>query len=163
MIRMIITAWQGADHWYCGAAPSHRSPLQQYSLQFQNHIQNLVQKSDWQPFVDKPAFDVILLCGSFLPIKLGTAVLPGATTGLSFRAVCTVFPTAVAYTEITLQATRYKIAYNKTSINASESHLFTWYHHKMSCRRESPQREFIPVVVPAREFHSGTKSRNGIM
>ena len=38
MIRMIITAWQGADHWYCGAAPSHRSPLQQYSLQFQNHI-----------------------------------------------------------------------------------------------------------------------------
>ena len=38
MIRMIITAWQGADHWYCGAAPLHRSPLQQYSLQFQNHI-----------------------------------------------------------------------------------------------------------------------------
>ena len=38
MIRMIITAWHGADHWYCGAAPLHRSPLQQYSLQFQNHI-----------------------------------------------------------------------------------------------------------------------------
>lgn len=27
-----------ADHWYCGAAPLHKSPLQQYSLQFQNHI-----------------------------------------------------------------------------------------------------------------------------
>lgn len=34
MIRMIITAWHAADHWYCGAAPLHRSPLQQYSLQF---------------------------------------------------------------------------------------------------------------------------------
>ena len=43
-------------------------------------------------------------------------------------------------------------------------HLFTWYHHKkMSCRRESSRREFTPVVVPGREFHSGTKSRNGIM
>ena len=42
-------------------------------------------------------------------------------------------------------------------------YLFTWYHHKMSCRRESPRREFTPVVVPGREFHSGTKSRNGIM
>ena len=31
-------------------------------------------------------------------------------------------------------------------------------HHKMSCRRE-----FTPVVVPGREFHSGTKSHNGIM
>lgn len=38
MIRMIITAWHGADHWYCRAAPLQRSPLQQYSLQFQNHI-----------------------------------------------------------------------------------------------------------------------------
>ena len=28
MIRMIITAWHGADHWYYGAAPLHRSPLQ---------------------------------------------------------------------------------------------------------------------------------------
>ena len=33
----------------------------------------------------------------------------------------------------------------------------------MSCRRESPRREFTPVVVSGREFHSGTKSRNGIM
>ena len=33
-------------------------------------------------------------------------------------------------------------------------YLFTWYHHKMSCRRESRQREFTPVVVPGREFHS---------
>ena len=30
-------------------------------------------------------------------------------------------------------------------------------------RRESPQREFTPVLAPGREFHSGTKSRNGIM
>ena len=37
-------------------------------------------------------------------------------------------------------------------------YLFTWYHHKMSCRRESPRREFTPVLVPGREFHSGTKS-----
>ena len=29
--------------------------------------------------------------------------------------------------------------------------------------RESPRREFTPVVVPARELHSGTKSCNGIM
>ena len=28
---------------------------------------------------------------------------------------------------------------------------------------ESPRREFTPVLVPGREFHSGTKSRNGIM
>ena len=42
-------------------------------------------------------------------------------------------------------------------------YLFTWYHHKISCRHESPGREFTPVVVPGREFHSGTKSRNGIM
>ena len=28
---------------------------------------------------------------------------------------------------------------------------------------ESPRREFTPVVVPGREYHSGTKSRNGIM
>ena len=27
----------------------------------------------------------------------------------------------------------------------------------------SPRREFNPVVVPKREFHSGTKSRSGIM
>ena len=38
MLRMIITAWRAADHWYCGAALLHRLPLQQYSLQFQNHI-----------------------------------------------------------------------------------------------------------------------------
>ena len=25
------------------------------------------------------------------------------------------------------------------------------------------RREFTPVVVPGRQFHSGTKSRNGIM
>ena len=30
----------------------------------------------------------------------------------------------------------------------------------MSCQRESPRREFTPVLVPGREFHSGTKSRN---
>ena len=42
-------------------------------------------------------------------------------------------------------------------------YLFTWYHHKMSCPRESPRREFTPVLVPGREFHSGAKSRNGIM
>ena len=42
-------------------------------------------------------------------------------------------------------------------------YLFTWYHHKMSCRCESPRRELTPVLVPGREFHSGTKSRNGIM
>ena len=32
-----------------------------------------------------------------------------------------------------------------------------------SCPRESPQREFTQVVAPGREFHSSTKSRNGIM
>ena len=30
----------------------------------------------------------------------------------------------------------------------------------MSCQRESARREFTPVLVPGREFHSGTKSRN---
>ena len=34
---------------------------------------------------------------------------------------------------------------------------------QMSCRRESPGREFTPVVAPGREFHSGTRFRNGIM
>ena len=34
---------------------------------------------------------------------------------------------------------------------------------QISCWRESPLREFTPVLVPRREFHSGTKSRNGIM
>ena len=38
--------------------------------------------------------------------------------------------------------------------------LFTWYHHKMSCRHKSPRCEFTPVVAPGREFHSGRKSRN---
>ena len=42
-------------------------------------------------------------------------------------------------------------------------HLFTWYKKKMSCQRESPRREFTPVVAPERESHSVTKSRNGIM
>ena len=42
-------------------------------------------------------------------------------------------------------------------------YLFAWYHHKMLCRRESPRREFTPVLAPEREFHSGTKSHNGIM
>ena len=28
---------------------------------------------------------------------------------------------------------------------------------------QSPRREFTPVVVPKREFHSRTKFRNGIM
>ena len=30
----------------------------------------------------------------------------------------------------------------------------------MSCQRESARREFTPVLVPGRDFHSGTKSRN---
>ena len=34
---------------------------------------------------------------------------------------------------------------------------------QISCWRESPRREFTPVLVPGREFHSGTKSRNCIM
>ena len=42
-------------------------------------------------------------------------------------------------------------------------YLFTWYHHKMSRGQESPRREFTPVLVPGREFHSGTKSPNSIM
>ena len=33
----------------------------------------------------------------------------------------------------------------------------------MLCWHESPWREFTPVLVPGREFHSSTKSRNGIM
>ena len=33
----------------------------------------------------------------------------------------------------------------------------------MSCRRELPGREATPVLVPGREFHSGTKSPNGVM
>ena len=33
----------------------------------------------------------------------------------------------------------------------------------MSCRCKSPRREFTLVLVPGREFHSGTKSCNGIM
>ena len=31
-------------------------------------------------------------------------------------------------------------------------YLFTWYHHKMPCRREPPWREFTPVLVPRRDF-----------
>ena len=42
-------------------------------------------------------------------------------------------------------------------------YLFTGYHHKMPCRHESPRREFTPVVVPGREFHSVTKFRQGIL
>ena len=34
---------------------------------------------------------------------------------------------------------------------------------QISCWLESPRREFTPVLVPGRDFHSGTKSRNGIM
>ena len=34
---------------------------------------------------------------------------------------------------------------------------------QISCWRKSPRREFTPVLVPGREFHSGTKSRNSIM
>ena len=30
----------------------------------------------------------------------------------------------------------------------------------MSCQRESPRREFTPVLEPGREFNSSTKSRN---
>ena len=36
-------------------------------------------------------------------------------------------------------------------------YLFTWYHHKMSCQRESPRREFTPVVVPGENFTSVRK------
>ena len=50
-----------------------------------------------------------------------------------------------------------------TPVPSQGSTFVTWYHDKMSCRRESPRREFTPVVVPGQEFHSGTKSRNGIM
>ena len=32
-------------------------------------------------------------------------------------------------------------------------YLFTWYHQKMSCRRESPRGEFTPVLVPGRELN----------
>ena len=63
-------------------------------------------------------------------------------------------------------------------------HFFTWYHHKMPCRRETPRREFTlalsqfsgtdwlgawdrleftPFVVLEREFHPETKLRNGIL
>ena len=42
-------------------------------------------------------------------------------------------------------------------------HLFTWYHNKISWRRESPRREFTPVVAPGWEFLSGTRFRNDIM
>ena len=45
-----------------------------------------------------------------------------------------------------------------TPVPSQGSTFVTWYHNKMS-----PRREFTPVVVPEREFHSGTKSRNGIM
>ena len=34
---------------------------------------------------------------------------------------------------------------------------------QISFWRESPRHEFTPVLVPGREFHSGTKSRNGIV
>ena len=34
---------------------------------------------------------------------------------------------------------------------------------QISCWRESTQREFTPVLVLRQEFHSSTKSRNGIM
>ena len=34
---------------------------------------------------------------------------------------------------------------------------------QISCWSESTRREFTPVLVPGREFHSGRKSRNGIM
>ena len=50
--------------------------------------------------------------------------------------------------------------------SGSLSHGFTFVYmipHKMPCVRESPRREFTPVVVPGRKFHSGTKSRTGIM
>ena len=50
-----------------------------------------------------------------------------------------------------------------TPVPSHGSTFVTWYHHKKSCRRESPRSEFTPVVAPRREFHSSTKSRNGIM
>ena len=47
----------------------------------------------------------------------------------------------------------------------SHGSIFVYMIPPMSCRRESPchEHEFTPVLVPGREFHSGTKSRNGIM
>ena len=50
-----------------------------------------------------------------------------------------------------------------TPLPSRGSIMITWHNQKMSCRRESPRREFTPVVVPGREFHSRTKFRNGIM
>ena len=43
------------------------------------------------------------------------------------------------------------------------SHGSTFVHMVPPRQQESPRREFTPVVVPRRQFHSGTKSRNGIM
>ena len=42
-------------------------------------------------------------------------------------------------------------------------YLFTWYHHKMLCRRKSPRHELTPALALGREFHSSTKTRSGIM
>ena len=42
-------------------------------------------------------------------------------------------------------------------------YLFTWYHHKMLCRRKSPRHKLTPALVPGQEFHSSTKTRSGIM
>ena len=45
----------------------------------------------------------------------------------------------------------------------SHGSIFVYMIGTMSCRRESLRREFTPAVVPGREFHTGTKFRNGIM
>ena len=45
----------------------------------------------------------------------------------------------------------------------SHGSTFVYMIPPQNVMRESPCREFTPVVVPGREFHSGTKSRNGIM
>ena len=43
------------------------------------------------------------------------------------------------------------------------SHNSTFVHMIPPQNVMLAQREVTPVVVPGREFHSGTKSRNGIM
>ena len=44
----------------------------------------------------------------------------------------------------------------------SHGSIFVYMIHNVM-PRESLRREFTPAVVPGREFHTGTKFRNGIM
>ena len=50
-----------------------------------------------------------------------------------------------------------------TLVPSHGSIFFYMIPPQISCWHKSPRREFTPVLVPGREFHSGTKSRNGIM